>query len=79
MPNNENGRWFLNFPNGPSAATFNAPLVSVDVNEPSDSFSALKNNGVSGSAQDLFFYSFDNDFQMDGHSVTLTDNEYARS
>lgn len=78
MPNNENGLWFLNFPNGPTAATFNAPLVSVDVNEPSDSFSALKNNGVSGSAQDLFFYSFDNDFQMDGYSVTLTENEYAR-
>jgi len=78
MPNNENGLWFLNFPNGPAAATFSSPLVSVDVNEPSDSFSALKNNGASGSAQDLFFYSFDNDFQMDGQSVTLTDNEYAR-
>ena len=78
MPNNENGLWFLNFPNGPSAATFNAPLVSVDVDSPSEGFAALKNKGVSGSAQDLFFYSYDKDFGMDEFSVTLTDREFAR-
>lgn len=78
MPNNENGLWFLNFPNGPSAATFNAPMVSVDVDSPSEGFAALKNKGVSGSAQDLFFYSFDKDFEMDEFSVTLTDSEFAR-